>query len=258
MSFPQFSREILRTFTAKHVFRLLYKLLKQSEQAGFILTLERLADHPELVVRDFVNQVSQLHLQPQLQVDHIELILERKLAIDVVDQDFLVTTKDSDQATLKAKVAVVALVENLRSAFNLGSIVRTSEALGLSKVIVTGYTPGPDNLKVKRASLGSEEWVEIQRVESSEEAIKSLKVDGYKIYAVETSSKAIELEKAAFEFPCVLVFGNEKFGLSQVSLSMADEIITLPMFGRKNSVNVAACAAVVFYEARRQWINRFT
>ena len=147
------------------------------------------------------------------------------------------------------------ILHNIRSVYNVGSIFRTADAAGVSKIILTGYTPGPlDRFKQPRkdftkVSLGAEKtvhWVQIKNVYA---AIKALRLDGYEIVAVEQAENSASL----FNFKpdpkkkLALVLGNEVRGISKPTLSKCDKIVEIPMRGKKESLNVSVAAGIAMF-----------
>ena len=149
----------------------------------------------------------------------------------------------------------VLILDNLRSVENTASIFRTAECLGVAKVICVGTTPTPvDRFGRKRkdfakVSLGAEEMLEWSYVENIEEEVANLKDQGFKIIALEQDSEAKKLE--SFEAKKLerfaLVVGNEVEGVSKEALEMSDEIIEIPMQGKKESLNVSVATGITLY-----------
>ena len=145
------------------------------------------------------------------------------------------------------------ILHNIRSAHNVGAIFRTADAVGVSKIFLTGYTPAPvDRFGRKRGSiaktaLGAEETVLYQQHEDIAGLLLKLQVDGYRIIAVEQNSSARFYKKENIQPPCVFIFGNEVLGIEQEVLSKADTIIEIPMCGNKESLNVAVVAGIILF-----------
>lgn len=154
---------------------------------------------------------------------------------------------------------IVVVLNNIRSNENVGSIFRTCDAAGVSKIFLCGYTPAPvdrfgrENKGVTKASLGAEKSVEWEKTEGLEVASKKLKEEGFKIIGVEQSKNSIdyrEIKNSKLLAPSsqlVLVFGNEVAGLSTEDLSLCDLVAEIPMRGRKESLNVAVSVGVVLF-----------
>lgn len=155
------------------------------------------------------------------------------------------------------KKTCVLILENLRSVENTASIFRTAEGLGVSKIILVGTTPGPtDRFGRKRAdfskvALGAEDLVEWEHVAVSnfQSTISNLQNDGFKIIALEQNSKAKQLK--SFEANKLerfaLIVGNEVEGVSKIALDNSDEIVEIPMQGKKESLNVSVSTGIALF-----------
>lgn len=148
---------------------------------------------------------------------------------------------------------VVVVLDTLRSAYNTGNIFRLADAVNARAIYACGYTPFPPHEKLAKTAMGCDESVACVHFDTAEEAIKSLKTDGYTIYAVDTVVGAKCYWDAQLRFPAALVLGNEALGISSQALELCDGYIQLPACGRKNSINVGNCAGVVLFEALRQF-----
>lgn len=177
--------------------------------------------------------------------------IERLAKAKVTDAEILVTTQDVDVAVCKNDLIVV--LDNIRSAFNLGAILRTCEALGVKEVLATGYTPLNSDEKVKKTSMGTWSKVKFGRLRDLNEAIESLKERSYEVVALETVEGSCSLFDASFAKKTAFVFGNERFGISKADLADCDKILSLPVFGSKNSLNVNAALTSTCYE----WVRRY-
>ena len=143
------------------------------------------------------------------------------------------------------------ICHNIRSAFNVGSIFRTADALAVEKIFLCGYTPTPKDEKVKKTSLGAEESVEWEKCGQTWRIIERLKKDGVFVMALEKSAKSKAHYKFKPKWPLALVIGNEVEGLSESILQRCDEVIELPMLGDKESLNVGVAFGAAGYELRR-------
>lgn len=177
--------------------------------------------------------------------------LERILDQSAFETDFLIYNKDRF-ASSSAKVQLSIIAHNLRSAFNVGSLLRTAEALGVSEFFMTGYTPGGDHPKVKKTALGSEQSVPWKSVSNLEACLTELREKKIRIVGMETTEKSSDLYTVDLRGPCAFVLGNEKFGLLRHELQNMDEIIQIPTFGIKNSLNVSVAFGIAGYEWMRQ------
>ena len=147
----------------------------------------------------------------------------------------------------------VAVLDNLRSAFNVGNIFRLAETTRIESVMLCGYTATPPHPKLAKTARGCDNCVPFQHVDDTVECLNELRSKGYKIYGVETVAGAQSVWDVSFRFPAAFVFGNEALGISPAALALCDAFIKLPCFGTKNSINVGNCAAVVLYAAVQQW-----
>jgi len=159
-----------------------------------------------------------------------------------------VTTGDR-QHSEHSGTPVVIILDRLRSAHNVGNILRLADAVQAQKVICAGYTACPPHPKLSKSAMGAEEIVATQHYEQAVDAIHHYKQLDYDIIGVETVAEAQCIWDYQFNKPCALVFGNEALGLQEETLQACDHFISLPAFGLKNSINVSNCAAVILFKA---------
>lgn len=147
----------------------------------------------------------------------------------------------------------ILVLDNIRSVANVGSIFRTADCLGVSKIYLIGTTPTPlDRFGRKRkdfikVSLGAEEFVKWEYSVDVESVLNKLKKEKYKILALEQakSSKSLKKFKAPKKF--ALIVGNEVEGVSKSALKLADTILEIPMFGKKESMNVSVSTGIALF-----------
>ena len=168
------------------------------------------------------------------------------------DNDFLVLKNDGKNISTN-KIPLYLILDNLRSSFNIGSIFRTAECLGISEILLCGYSATPKNIKVKKTAMGTENYVNWKYFEKTENAISYVKNKNIKIFSLETTTNSKSIYEVEFSPKCALILGNEALGISEKILTLADEIINIPISGWKNSLNVGVCFAVVAFEIKRQW-----
>lgn len=151
---------------------------------------------------------------------------------------------------------MVALLDNIRSVYNVGSIFRTADGAGVDKLYLCGITPTPLNKignprkKMEKVALGAEKSVNWEERESTVDCIKELKEEGFKIYGVEETDNSIlytSVDVPNDKDKLALVFGNEVDGLSDEVLELVDEVIEIPMRGIKNSLNVSVSFGIISY-----------
>lgn len=144
---------------------------------------------------------------------------------------------------------VKVILHNIRSLHNVGSVFRSSDAFGISELILTGYTPIPPRPEINKTAIGAEEFVTWRHFETATEIISNLKADGYSILGMEQTTDSIALNKLNidhFDKIC-LVMGNEVTGIDSDILDLMDEFVAIPQFGQKHSLNVSVAAAVMLY-----------
>lgn len=144
---------------------------------------------------------------------------------------------------------VVGILDNLRSAFNVGNMFRTADGFGVERLCLCGITPRPPSLKIERTAMGTLDHVPYRYYPQTAEVIRELKDNGYRIYAVETVTNSLRLSDLSGFERTAFVFGNEEFGVTDEVLRLCDDAVEVPLFGVKNSINVANIFAVVMYEA---------
>ena len=167
--------------------------------------------------------------------------------------------------TPTANLAV--LLDNIRSAWNVGSILRSADGLGLNHAYLCGITPTADNEAVTKTSLGAEDSVPWSYHKDAVKLVKGLRMEGWKIYALEDDERAISLESAGIVAPRstlqehrlvgppvhahqVLIVGNEITGVDPTLLDLCDKIFYIPMRGEKKSFNVAIAFGIAAYALR--------
>lgn len=151
---------------------------------------------------------------------------------------------------------VVAVCHNVRSAFNIGSVFRTADGAGVAKIILGGYSAHPPHPKITKTALGAEKSVPYERVWQTWQAIEKLKKNGYHIVALEKTKKVYPEAKRGAQnifsyrpkFPLALVVGNEVRGLSKEILKRCDEVVFIPMRGKKESLNVSVALGIAIYK----------
>jgi 23S rRNA (guanosine2251-2'-O)-methyltransferase len=148
------------------------------------------------------------------------------------------------------KTPVIAVLENIRSAYNVGSVFRTADAFLLQAIYITGYTCTPPHKEIKKTALGAEDTVEWKHFANAAEAIIQLKENGYKVYAVEQVVNSLMLHEVAFTSTekVAVIFGNEVSGVELETIKLCDGCIEIPQFGTKHSLNIATAAGVVLWE----------
>ncbi|MEA3366020.1 MAG: RNA methyltransferase [Candidatus Hydrogenedentes bacterium] len=145
------------------------------------------------------------------------------------------------------------VLENIRSAFNVGSIFRTSDAGGVEHLHLCGYTCHPPNLKLAKTALGAFDYVPWSHYEDPSDAVRHLRDASIPIIAIETTEDAKCVGAYAWPKPVAVVFGNEVRGITPELLEQCDEIVRIPMLGFKNTINVATAFGIVLYDILGRW-----
>lgn len=147
------------------------------------------------------------------------------------------------------------LLDNIRSAWNVGSIFRSADGFGFSHAYLCGITPTPENDAVQKTSLGADDSVTWSHHKDAVKLIKGLKVEGWKVFALEEDARATEvshLTNSRFPNNVVLIVGNEVTGVDPDLLDLCDKIFYIPMHGAKKSFNVAIAFGIAAYELQNK------
>jgi tRNA G18 (ribose-2'-O)-methylase SpoU len=141
------------------------------------------------------------------------------------------------------------ILDNLRSAFNVGAIFRLCDAMRVSGLFLCGYTASPPHIKLQKTSLGTIDYVPWKKFENTIEAIDYLHEQGIEVWAAETASVASPYDKVEYPSALGIVFGNEALGVSMEVMQRCDRLVEIPLLGYKNSLNVATSCAVLGFKA---------
>jgi len=170
------------------------------------------------------------------------------------------------------------ILEDVYDTYNIGGLFRLADALAVEKIYLVGETETPPNSRIKKASIGTYKVVPWEYKKTTREAIESItyNVESIKykniniknnkktfhvirstlyVVAVEQNKNSISYNKASYQFPLALIFGNESFGIKEETLKLVDQIVEIPMCGINKSLNVIVAAAIVSYFAFNFLIN---
>ncbi len=143
---------------------------------------------------------------------------------------------------------VVVILDNLRSAYNVGSIFRSSDGAYIEKIILCGITPKPPHPAIEKTALGATQTVPWEYEFSVLSILEKLKEKGYTLSALEITNKSLPVQEVREEhFPLALVVGNEVWGVSEAVLSACDVIFEIPLYGTKESLNVAVAYGIALF-----------
>ena len=175
----------------------------------------------------------------------------RKLSMKELDRKSVDEFKESD------KFPIIVVLENIRSAYNVGSIFRTADAFLIEAIYICGYSAKPPHKEIKKTALGAEETVYWKHFKTAVDAIDELKRRKYKVYAVEQAEGSYKLHAANFRQneKIAVVFGNEVTGVEQTTIDLCDGCLEIPQLGMKHSLNVATAGGVVLWELVRNKIS---
>ncbi|MBK8492324.1 MAG: RNA methyltransferase [Saprospirales bacterium] len=156
------------------------------------------------------------------------------------------------------KTPLVLVLDNIRSALNVGSIFRTSDAFALAGIHLCGITAQPPHREILKTAIGATESVDWQYFPHTVDSLAQLRQKGYRLIGIEQTDASTLLQEFQLESsqPCALVFGNEVGGLADEVLPLLDGCIEIPQFGTKHSLNVAVCVGIVVWHLLQALIKR--
>jgi tRNA G18 (ribose-2'-O)-methylase SpoU len=155
----------------------------------------------------------------------------------------------NQQSKNKITFPICALLEDIRSLYNVGSMFRTADGAGLESLFLTGYTGYPPRKEIEKTALGSTETVNWQRFKNPVECAEYLKSKEYYLLACEHTTDSKNYTEIQYPKNTCLMFGNEVDGLSNELCQIADDSILIPMYGAKQSLNVSVAFGIVVYNA---------
>jgi tRNA G18 (ribose-2'-O)-methylase SpoU len=170
-------------------------------------------------------------------------------------------TQDIERPTVEQLAArephpISVVIENVRSAYNVGSILRTCDAAHVRSVVIAGYSPTPDHRKVRKTALGAEASVPWTRVQDGLTAVEMLRAEGHKIAVLEITDVPTAVDELQIRhYPLALVVGNEVTGVSEDVVAASDVALEIPQYGLKHSLNVAVAFGIVAMGAVERFRN---
>jgi 23S rRNA (guanosine2251-2'-O)-methyltransferase len=180
----------------------------------------------------------------------MKLLLMRKLKLEELNR----LSTDAFQKT--NKLPIIVILDNIRSALNVGSVFRSADAFKIEKIFLCGCTAIPPHRDILKSALGATETVRWQYFEKVEDALDFVLSANYLIYTVEQTDNSIFLQDVIVEKnqKLAFVFGNEVDGVSDVAFSYAKANIEVPQWGTKHSLNVSVCSGIVLWEIAKKMI----
>lgn len=172
----------------------------------------------------------------------------RKLSLKELNRVDIATFKE------QKKTPIILVLDNVRSALNVGSAFRTSDAFALEKIYLCGITATPPHREILKTAIGATESVTWEYVKSTTELVNHLKQDGYQIIGVEQAEGSVMLDdfKVKSDQKYALIFGNEVKGVDDAVMQQLDVCLEVPQLGTKHSLNISVCVGVVTWELFRQ------
>lgn len=172
---------------------------------------------------------------------------------------------------LMQQLPVILVIDNVRSAFNVGSLWRTADAVGAERIILLGISPHPsyDNdarlphiaseasKLIAKTALGAEQSLPFDYYKNANDAVSHLRQQGYTLCSLEQTPASINLFEYKPVFPLALFVGHETTGLHSTTLALTDNIIAIPQFGQKESLNVSVAAGIALYFLRDHYQKAF-
>jgi tRNA G18 (ribose-2'-O)-methylase SpoU len=174
-------------------------------------------------------------------------------------QDYWVRNEcGSDRISMKdaraqERIPLVGVLDNIRSAHNVGSMFRTADGANMHELLLCGYSPTPPHRHLSKTALGAVDVVPWRHFAAVDEAIQSLREQQVQTLALEFTPDSVPLFEYSLRFPVALVMGNEAEGLSDETRTLCDATVHLPMHGLKNSLNVSVAFGIAAYEVLRRY-----
>ena len=156
---------------------------------------------------------------------------------------------DVESFKTQIKTPIVIVLDNVRSMHNVGSTFRTADGFAIEKIILCGITATPPHREIEKTALGATQSVVWEHIKETQDALKTLKDEGYEILAIEQATGSIALQHAQVEKDrkYAFVFGNEVHGVSDEAMQQVDKCIEIPQFGTKHSFNVSVTVGIVVW-----------
>ena len=149
----------------------------------------------------------------------------------------------------KRQTDLTVCLENVHKPHNVSAVVRTCDAIGIHKV----HAVWENQYRVRSGTaMGSQQWVNVDTHENVTDAIGALKAQNMQVLVTHLSDKAVDFRDIEYTKPTAILFGQEKYGVTDEAIAMCDQDIVIPMVGMVQSLNVSVAAALVLYEAQRQ------
>lgn len=148
------------------------------------------------------------------------------------------------------KLPLVVVLDDVRSMYNVGSVLRTADAFRVERVLLCGISATPPHAEIHKTALGAEDSVDWKYYDSAVEAVADLKSEGYYVFSVEQVEHSTKLQRFNPEAgrKYAVVLGNEVKGVHQEVVNASDACLEIPQLGTKHSMNVSVTAGIVMYK----------
>lgn len=156
---------------------------------------------------------------------------------------------NAEQYKQKPESGIALILDNIRSAHNIGSAFRTADSFGADFIALCGICATPPSVEIHKSALGAEESVKWEHFDDTHEAVAMLREKGYTIISVEQTEHAVQLQDFIHSGKCAFIFGNEVDGVQQSVVDESDSCLEIPQFGTKHSLNVSVSVGVVLWQA---------
>lgn len=162
----------------------------------------------------------------------------------------VVPTEEQLEKVKKSRQEIYIILDNVLDTYNIGSVFRLADAVGAKHIYLCAGSETPPNHRIKKASVGTWQWVDWSYKTKAVDAIKELRINNeeIRIIGVELDEKSVDYTKANYTLPLALVVGHESDGVSKEALEMCDQIVQLPQMGINKSLNVMVSLGIVLYE----------
>jgi 23S rRNA (guanosine2251-2'-O)-methyltransferase len=165
--------------------------------------------------------------------------------------------RHGDDVGARPRLPVCAILENIRSLWNVGSMFRSADAARLQGLHLCGYTPHPPREEIDKTALGAVDHVPWQYWTTAADACDWLRARGYRLLALEHTDRSVDIDAVPLGPRVAFVVGNEVMGVSDTVLARCDAAMDIPMYGHKESLNVAVAFGVAAYTLRRRLQETF-
>lgn len=147
------------------------------------------------------------------------------------------------------KLPIVLVLDDIRSALNVGSLFRTSDAMAIAKIYLCGITATPPSREITKTAIGATDSVEWHYFDDVRQALQQLKADGYHVLTIEQTDESVALTdyQPANDAKLAVILGNEVYGVSEEAISLSDQALEIAQYGTKHSLNVAVCGGIILH-----------